>query len=211
MIYHQLIIECLSILTMYIKQSLQHHLVFRVQLRAFLTTARIKYISANNRHFLWHPHVVGRRRKSPKHLDQNYKVSMNLKCLFRNVYSVLMNFSFLGFSISSVKKLAELNDFPPSNDSKSLHRFLGMTNFYRNLVSCFSDMGFLAHWMHACEPKVERANTIEMESFETIKMILTSVTALAYSNSNINKYQSVTDLIMLYMIENQLISIGIFQ
>lgn len=82
---------------------------------------------------------------------------------------------FQGFSISSndikhsTKELAKLNEFPPPNNCKSLCQFLGMANFYRNLVPCFSDLVFLLIECVCMNPKSKDLTLKTKKSFETIK------------------------------------------
>ena len=147
------------------------------------------------------------------------KVSIS-KCAF-----CVTELNFLGFNIScdglkpSSKKLKELEEFPPPNDSKSLRRFLGMSNFYRKLIPNYSEVIFPLTECIRINPKSKILHLSEEEknSFSRIKEMLSTITPLSFPDPKQSTFQLVTDsssyaigAALHQMTDGQAIPIGFF-
>lgn len=150
----------------------------------------------------------------------NLKISLN-KCIF-----IKDSLDFLGFNVSkdgikpTNEKLIEIQNFPVPNSTQSLRRFLGMSGFYRKLVSNFADIAFpLTELIRLNQDNTNNLtlNESEISSFTNIKSALANINVLSFPNFECNNFQLVTDsssyavgAALHQMINNEPVPIGFF-
>lgn len=111
------------------------------------------------------------------------------------------NMDYLGFNISAngiiptTRKVAEIEEFPTPNDSKSLRRFLGMVGFYRRLIPRFANIVLPLTEVIKNQPNAKKLDftDVEEESFRTIKKTLADLTALPHPSASATHFQIVAD------------------
>lgn len=107
----------------------------------------------------------------------------------------------MGYNISSKgliptkQKIQQIQDFREPNDSKSLHRFLGLVNFYRKLIPKEAELllpltELIRYNQTAKSPQM---NSTQREAFDNIKNTLAEIIALTHPNPKATQYHLVTD------------------
>lgn len=127
--------------------------------------------------------------------NNDMKVSLD-KCEFLKT-----EIDFLGFSLSydgvkpTKEKCEVLSNFPQPTNSKELRRFLGMSNYYRHLMTKFADVAHPLTELIRFNPNSKQFILKEPEklSFTEIKTSLSNTPALAHPFPGISQFQIVSD------------------
>lgn len=137
------------------------------------------------------------------HLEQVFKIldSYNLKISLSKCQFMLPQIDFLGYSISkdgikpTSSKLTNLNSYPYPNSSQSLRRFLGMINFYHDLIPHYSSKVLPLTEYIRLNPNSKHfeLSKTERDAFDSIIETFNNLTPLAHPHLDAARYQLVTD------------------
>ena len=125
----------------------------------------------------------------------NLRISLS-KCMFFQ-----SSLTFLGYEVSSHglkpphHRIAAIEDFPLPSTSSDLRRFMGMLNFFRQMIPHFADIAHPVTELLRYNPSSKSLpwNDSAQESFLALKHALASSPTLTFPSPEVIAYQLVTD------------------
>lgn len=138
-----------------------------------------------------------------KDLDVVFQLlsKFNLKISFDKCIFLQQDIEFLGHSVSKggIKppeaKIKAITEIPLPCDSAELRRFLGMTGYYRRMISNYADIVFPLTETIKLQPKSKKLEFSDeaKSAFKNIKTVLSKTPALRFSSQSESTLQLVTD------------------
>ena len=127
--------------------------------------------------------------------ERNLRLSLN-KCEFFQ-----SSLTFLGYEISAEgvrppeKRVNAISEFPLPQSSTELRRFMGMLNFFRQMIRDFASIAYpLTELLrHNPSTKCLQWTDVAMDSFSNLKRSLVTCPTLVFPSQTSTHYQLVTD------------------
>lgn len=125
----------------------------------------------------------------------------NLRLAIDKCEFLKSSLTFLGYEVSSegvkppLDKVKAITEFPLPRSSTDLRRFMGMMNFFRQMIKDFATIAFpLTELLrHNSSCKSLKWSDAAKESFSNLKQALSTCPTLAYPSPISTHYQLVTD------------------
>ena len=127
--------------------------------------------------------------------ENNLRLSVDKCELFKD------SLIFLGYQVDSsgirppAERVAVIKDWPLAKDSTELRRFMGMMNFFRQMIPDFANIAYPISEMLRLNPKSKSLSwsDVETQSFQKLKQALIDCPTLSYPSPNSTEYHLVTD------------------
>ena len=127
--------------------------------------------------------------------DNCLKVNVQKCIFFQN------SITFLGYQISATgirpptDKVVVISKYPLPQSSSDLRRFMGMINFFRQMIPHFSDITYPVTELLRSSPASKQIIWTDsaIASLEKLKLELADCLTLSYPSPETNNYQLVTD------------------